>query len=416
MADIEDFGWVADEHREVLGNSQTSAWEDQWPEFFGRYLDHRWPGWAQASDEERTEWLRPRIEALALGWVTAEQRAWLGQLTGDRGDWRDWLPVQLDEWWPEWDQSTPAELAGWLNSYLPSLLPPATEDPSALGWVTESQQAQLEALQATHGDWREWLPAQLTAWWPQWTEATTDRLVPWLDEALPGLAVPVDGGADPRDLAWVTEAQRAQLEAHRPTRGDWREWLPEQLNQWWPEWTASTPDQLTPWLDEAMVALGPAPVADTAADTVADTGTTAVDVAESVNPLDEIEVSPEEIPAEDKPAALSDPDNVFSLAWVTESQGSQLDEMTEIRGDWHDWLIDEMTERRPEWVDLSPDELTAWLDDLIPLLVLPTDADALIGSLNDAFENNPEMSELAAEFTEEELAEIIEQALLSRAE
>jgi hypothetical protein len=348
MATIEDFDWVAEEHLEALRDSRTSAWEDQWPEFLGRYLDHRWSGWEQASDDDREQWLRPRVQALPLGWVTAEQRASLAQLSG-RGDWRDWLPVQLDEWWAEWDQSTPDQLVPFLNDWLPSLT---------------------------------------------------------------GVVDGADSADDPgaRWLAWVTVEQQAHLDQHQPVLGDWRDWLPAQLDEWWPQWDQSTPDQLVPFLDEWLPTLATPANLDDAGD-AGDAGDD-----DDIGGIDQIEVSPEEIPAEDKPATLGDPDNVFSLAWVTDDQGAQLDEMTEIRGDWHEWLIDEMTSRRPEWVELSPAELTAWLDDLIPLLVLPTDADALLGSLSDAFEQNPEMAALAAEFDEEELAQIIEQAFLTRAE
>jgi len=123
-----------------------------------------------------------------------------------------------------------------------------------LEWVTEEQAAQLNELWEIRGEWREWLPAELDERWPEWTGATADELTSWLDELLPVLVMPADA-TDVRDLAWISSEQQAQLDWLWEVRGDWREWLPGELDGRWAEWTTATPEVLSSWLDTVIADL-----------------------------------------------------------------------------------------------------------------------------------------------------------------
>ncbi|TDP92085.1 hypothetical protein [Labedaea rhizosphaerae] len=256
MGTIEDFDWVAQDHRDKLSGG-LSAWGDEWPEHLSRVLDRQWPDWPAAGDAARQEWLDARIEALPLGWVTEDQRTRLAGIADGRGEWREWLPGQLDEWWPGWDQSTPDELVPWLDQALAALQhTEGTANPRELGWLTADQQTFLESLSDLRGDWHDWLPGQLDEWWPGWDRSTPDELVPWVNEALPSLTAQesgVDTGVE--DLAWLTEQHRTQLDELYEIRGDWAQWLPGELDARWPEWRRSTPDVLGPWLDGILPGL-----------------------------------------------------------------------------------------------------------------------------------------------------------------
>lgn len=188
-----------------------------------------------------------------LLWVTDAQMAELEKLTETRGDWTEWLCAQLDEWWPEWTNASPAELVSWLNECLPALAVAPAVDPRELAWVTAEQAAWLERASSGRGHWTEWLGRQLDEWWPEWAAAAPDQLAPWLDEWLPTLT-PQDPFVA-RDLTWVTSEQAEELVAYAGSRGDWHDWLPLQLDQWWRDWPTADADTLTPWLTECLVAL-----------------------------------------------------------------------------------------------------------------------------------------------------------------
>ncbi|TWD79401.1 hypothetical protein FB561_0459 [Kribbella amoyensis] len=390
MTDVEAFRWVDEDHQRQLESSSTSAWGSAWPEYLGRYLDHTWSSWQQESDDTLREWLRERIDAVALGWVTATQQSQLGTLT-DRGDWREWLPRQLDEWWADWAKASPGELTAWLDGGLASLLPAdETAEPAfdarELTWVTPSQSAALEAYTPERGDWRTWLPGQLDIWWPDWTTASPDDLTPWLDNALPSLPPP-GPQQDARALTWVTPELVERLDAMNRTKGDWHDWLPGQLDIWWPDWTTASPDNLVPWLVTALAGLEPA-------DEPADQQEQAA--APNAEPQ----------PDQDLPAA-ADP---RSFEWLTEEQLTQLNELYEIRGDWHDWLGDELDRRRPDWPTLPPGALVAWLNDVIGLLALP-ESDDFLDAVLGALEQDEEMLELAASLSPDELAQVLDDVL-----
>ena len=188
-----------------------------------------------------------------LLWVTDAQMAQLETLAETRGDWTDWLPLQLDEWWPDWTSARPADLVPWLDEWLPALAPEAAPDPRELRWVTADQAGRLEKVSTGRGHWTEWLPTQLDEWWADWPSASDQELTPWLDEWLPTLT-PAEA-FDARDLGWVHESQVDELEAYASTRGDWRDWLPEQLDEWWPEWPTADSETLIPWLTECLAVL-----------------------------------------------------------------------------------------------------------------------------------------------------------------
>jgi hypothetical protein len=165
---------------------------------FVRHVDEELSG-----DEEKRAFLRDENERNSairdyhaewqqgLAWVKPEQQTQLNELWELRGDWHEWLPGQLTEWWPEWPDSTPGDLAPWLDSYLPSLFVSTDlaeeADVTTLAWVTPEQQTQLNELWELRGDWHEWLPGQLTEWWPEWQQSTPEDLAPWLDGYLPSL-------------------------------------------------------------------------------------------------------------------------------------------------------------------------------------------------------------------------------------
>ncbi|WP_112242965.1 hypothetical protein [Kribbella monticola] len=147
-------------------------------------------------------------EVEALEWVSSEQMDRLEGLSGQRGDWREWLPLAMDETWPDWVRSTPDELVRWLDDLLPSFeaVPDqevlsvadqefavgetATDQGSVenLGWVTQDQRGLLEQVSGDRGDWWVWLPAALSELWTDWVRSTPDQLAQWLDELLPYFA------------------------------------------------------------------------------------------------------------------------------------------------------------------------------------------------------------------------------------
>ncbi len=194
------------------------------------------------------------FDARDLTWVSEDQVAVLDGLAQARGPWTDWLPAQLDEWWADWADSTADVLAPWLDQYLP-LLSPA--DVRQLGWVTSEQVVVLEEHTDVRGPWTEWLPAQLDEWWADWADSPPDVLAPWLDDFLPTLAGSADDAAafDPRELTWLTPEQIAILDTLTDARGPRAEWLPSQMDEWWPGWTESDAATLVDWLTEALPAL-----------------------------------------------------------------------------------------------------------------------------------------------------------------
>jgi hypothetical protein len=294
MTDAEEFRWVSEEQERYLEDSSTSAWQREWPEYLGRYLDYTWSGWRQEDDDRRREWLDERIETIALGWLSDDQRNQLYSLASERGDWQEWLPQQLDQWWPDWAKAAPDALSTWFESALPGLLPPSDPvassplqaDPRSLDWLTDGHRDQLDTLIASYGDWRQWLPTQMDQWWPDWVQADSAQLTTWFDGALQSLVQPsvADPGAasspalgpegiaeegasgggpataetalvtevEPTNLDWITEAQQTELEGLDPIRGDWRDWLPAELDSRWRDWRGSAPEHLTARLDTLL--------------------------------------------------------------------------------------------------------------------------------------------------------------------
>jgi hypothetical protein len=236
----------------------------------------------------------PGVEELE--WVSEDQQDRLADVAAERGDWHTWLPEELDQRWPAWREATDAVLAPWLDQVLDQLTgaeateAEADEAPAAstwaneaegvesLDWVTADQRSYLDGLDASAGDWRTWLPARLDETWPEWRYSDGGTLANWLGDWLPTLAPdPASDSApvvdapeadepaptsDASGLDWVSEEQAAALETLTPTRGDWRAWLPLELDQLG-AWRQSAPEALGPWLDEIIPTyLLPAEAAD----------------------------------------------------------------------------------------------------------------------------------------------------------
>lgn len=203
----EECEWVTPEQRVRL--DELRAEYGDWPEWVPAELDDTWPGWRDAQPNELTQWLDARLNA-GLSWVTDTQQAQLNELWEIRGDWREWLPVELDTHWPDWKTSTPQELAGWLDGLIPMLVMPAEEATDRFGWVTDTQQGQLAA--AYPGDWRAPLTEQLDSrWGPGWDDNPDSHKQAWLDDLLPTLAMPGADLADPSTLMDDDEAVRTEV-------------------------------------------------------------------------------------------------------------------------------------------------------------------------------------------------------------
>lgn len=243
-------------------------------------------------------------ESIGLAWVTDDHRIRLAELAED---WEEWLPEQLDRYDPDWRDADEAVRAGYLAQLLDEATSPTTGGPltspfgpDVLSWVTEEQEASLLLVTGPEGSWQGWLPAALDAQWPQWRQSEPEVLGPWLDSvierflavgagnATPGgerwepvdvqrsaadSVPPVDGDAS--DLSWVTGRQRAALDTARPDRGDWREWLPVELDKLG-DWRGSAGPDLAGWLDGVIATL----VAGRAADRAEATQPSVADFAE----------------------------------------------------------------------------------------------------------------------------------------
>jgi hypothetical protein len=206
--DAEAFRWVTEEQARYLEDSSTSAWQSEWPTYLVRYLDQTWSGWRDETEDHLNEWLEPRVRTVGLGWVSAEQRVQLDTL----GDWREWLPVQLDTWWSDWSQADAATLIAWLDQAMPSLM--GTPDPGEetgqvqedlrdLTWVTAAQLTRLEQVDeqdSSRGPWRVWLPTQLDEWWPGWDQSDEATMQAWFEQAIESLEAP-SVAADEASLA-----------------------------------------------------------------------------------------------------------------------------------------------------------------------------------------------------------------------
>jgi len=202
-----------------------------------RYVEDNLGGedmWAFMKDAGQRDPEVRKAYVRSLTWVTPERQITLEAWEPMWGDWRGWLPQQLSASEGdglEWDGDA---LDAWLDAYLSSLV-------TSLAWVTDNQQATLQGWEQFRGDWREWLPQQLTQWWPEWTLATPDALIQTLDDWLPTLIT---------NLAWITADQQTQLGA------GWFDQIRGKLDEAWPDWYAQTdPMVLSQWLSEAWDAL-----------------------------------------------------------------------------------------------------------------------------------------------------------------
>jgi hypothetical protein len=81
-----------------------------------------------------------------LAWVTPPQQEQFAALAQARGDWRGWLPGQLDTMWGEWRTATPDVLAGWLDQWMPTLVP-ASPVPGRGAAAAEPDAPELDAAE-----------------------------------------------------------------------------------------------------------------------------------------------------------------------------------------------------------------------------------------------------------------------------
>ena len=351
MTDVRDAPWIGERQLEAL----RTAWGDDWATQLGERIDEERSDWADLDDDARAGWLTEYI-AENLLWITATQDGHLRPLEERYGARGEWLPGTFDVVWPGWRTAEPDQLGGLLDRVI---------GVAYLTWISDEQAGQLDTLWEVRGDWREWLPGELDERWPQWLQADPATLGPWLDQLLPFLVVPADV-VDVEDLAWLSAEQTAHLDGLAEVRGDWRSWLPRELDERWPDWRRSTPDVVGPYLDGLLPFL--------------------------VLPVDAVDVE--------------------GLAWVTDEQQAVLLTMRELRGDWHDWLPRKLDAVEPNWRNMTAEELPAVLDRLLPEFVSAEDqaAAALAEGVTTEFTNNPEFAALLEGLDENDIAEVLQRA------
>ncbi len=82
-----------------------------------------------------------------LSWVTPQQQQQLAVLRDSRGDWRDWLPGQLDGMWTQWRDADADVLPGWLDQWMPTLVQAADPGPSAEPAATAGSELNMAEIQ-----------------------------------------------------------------------------------------------------------------------------------------------------------------------------------------------------------------------------------------------------------------------------
>lgn len=256
MTDVSLLDWISAEHQRRL-----EAVSYDWPTWLTSQLDAYWPNWREDGQDLQREYVEHILqqgEALreeeswhdtadaeraresasefaydatelntdtgvaTLAWVTEAQRQALEECTPTRGAWYTWLPAAFDQAWPEWRQSTDEVLGQWLDSIWPNLVEldgtdrtvAAIEDPLAVAADVDLMMGAVES--------------------------------PGSDPSASAVTPP--DAVDASDLSWVTSTQAARLEALGDARGEWRQWLPDELDAIG-EWRESAPGDLIPWLD-----------------------------------------------------------------------------------------------------------------------------------------------------------------------
>lgn len=136
MLDMDQYSWIAEEQRtDVEQLVAALGWDHEWPKHFDELLEQHWGyGWSESvPDSEKQEHLAQVITAALeehgvyspapqardvreLGWVRDDQGSRLDALAHD--DWHSWLPPELTQRWAGWVDSSPDELAGWLDELL----------------------------------------------------------------------------------------------------------------------------------------------------------------------------------------------------------------------------------------------------------------------------------------------------------
>lgn len=164
MPDVESLEWVAEEQQERL--AELSQLRGGWHEWLPAELDGRWPDWRASTEDTLSPWLDQVLDELlgvtapvgtaevepatgedvtSLRWVTKEQQAYLQQMAAVRGDWQNWLPLELDAVWPDWRQSDAETLEVWLDSLLPMWVSPTPLEASAAGAESQAPAGEGEA-------------------------------------------------------------------------------------------------------------------------------------------------------------------------------------------------------------------------------------------------------------------------------
>jgi hypothetical protein len=147
------------------------------------------------------------------------------------------------------------------------------------------------------------------------------------------------------DLDWVTGEQQRELDDLVAERGDWRVWLPELLDEQWPDWTAAEPATRTAWLLDWLP-------------TLLGQGSQAEDY--DYPGAEDQAVQPE--------AVEQSTVDVRDLGWVTAEQRTRLAAVPEAGAEWPAWLTGKLDELWPEWVGSTPEVLVPWLDEWMPTL------------------------------------------------
>ena len=151
----ERFEWVNPEQRSRLESIYGGEWGEpldvQLTDTYGEdwYTDNEEPQLVELLDQLLAQIGNAVPNVSDLAWLTDVQVGQLEQLAASRGDFHEWFPIELDNAWPEWRQSTPDVIGPWLDGLIPSLVLSSeeggeSEEPDPLDELSDEE---FESLQ-----------------------------------------------------------------------------------------------------------------------------------------------------------------------------------------------------------------------------------------------------------------------------